>query len=238
MLLCVLGLMLLASCSTELPDGWDQAEVNKEDENNPEYQPEMPSYGHYLYFIGATDGWANADQKLETLNDDGVYTGYVYCADPNGWGNEFKFQLIAGNWDYQFNSQNLSSITGDFARGDDNIKAIAGVGVYYVVLNVMDKSLKGKRINNVNLSGEFNGWDPGDNSQKLTWNANDYCFEISDARVNGNGWKFTTNNTWDINLGGTIGKLVADGDNLTVVGTTIKLYPTRKISGNIYCTVK
>jgi hypothetical protein len=50
--------------------------------------------------------------------------------------------------------------------------------------------------------------------------------------------KFTTNNSWDINLGGNIGDLVANGDNLSVTGTTIKLYPTRKTSDKIYCTVE
>ena len=32
--------------------------------------------------------------------------------------------------------------------------------------------------------------------------------------------------------------LVANGSNITAVGTTIKLYPTRKTSDNIYCTVE
>ena len=61
---------------------------------------------------------------------------------------------------------------------------------------------------------------------------------ITGAGVTANGWKFTTNNSWDINLGGNIGDLVANGDNLSVTGTTIKLYPTRKTSDNIYCTVE
>ena len=29
----------------------------------------------------------------------GVYTGYVYVADPNGAGLQFKFQRVAGSWD-------------------------------------------------------------------------------------------------------------------------------------------
>ena len=56
--------------------------------------------------------------------------------------------------------------------------------------------------------------------------------------MDANGLKFTINNAWDVNLGGTVDNLVANGDNLGVVGTTIKLYPTRKGTDNIYCTVE
>ncbi len=30
----------------------------------------------------------------------------------------------------------------------------------------------------------------------------------------------------------------AGGDNITVAGNTVKLYPTRKTNDNIYCTVE
>ena len=58
-----------------------------------------------------------------------------------------------------------------------------------------------------------------------------------------NGWKFAANNDWAINLGsnnsGTkIDNLVGDGKDLTVVGSTIKLYPTRKTADQIYCIVE
>ena len=46
------------------------------------------------------------------------------------------------------------------------------------------------------------------------------------------------NGGWDINLGGSLNNLTAGGDNLTVAGNTVKLYPTRKTNANIYCTVK
>ena len=90
----------------------------------------------------------------------------------------------------------------------------------------------------MNLVGDFNGWNQADDAQQMTWDAENYCFVIENAGVTANGWKFTTNNSWDINLGGTIGNLWANGDNLTVEGKTIKLYPTRKDNDNIYCTVE
>ncbi|MBO4821248.1 MAG: DUF5115 domain-containing protein [Prevotella sp.] len=201
------------------------------------------NFSQYVYFIGATDGWANAEQKLESPNMDGVYTGYVYCADPNGWGNEFKFQRVAGSWDDQINSGTFSGgISGDFADGGDNIKATAGEGIYYVTLDLANNTLNAVRIYNMNLVGDFNGWNPGDDAQQMTWDANEYCYVITNAGVTSNGWKFTANNDWGINLGygesNSLNDLVGNGGNITVAGSTIKLYPTRKTSGKIYCTVE
>ncbi len=129
-------------------------------------------------------------------------------------------------------------ITGDFADGGDNFKATAGEGVYFVTLDMAKMTLNAVRITNMNLVGDFNGWNAADDAQQMTWNATDYCFEITGAGVTANGWKFTSNNSWDINLGGDLSALTANGDNISAVGTTIKLYPTRKTSDNIYCTVE
>lgn len=192
----------------------------------------------YVYFIGATDGWTNAEQKLALTDESGIYTGYLYVADPNSWGLEFKFQKVAGDWDSQLNSNNLTDISGGFAKGDDNIKAVEGEGVYYVTLDMASLTLNAVKVENMNLVGDFNGWNQADDAQQMTWDAENYCFVMENAGVTAKGWKFTTNNAWDINLGGTIGNLWANGDNLTVEGKTIKLYPTRKDNDNIYCTVE
>lgn len=191
----------------------------------------------YVYFIGATDGWANAEQKLALTDETGIYTGYLYCADPNGWGNEFKFQKIPGDWDSQLNSGTFTGgISGDFADGGDNIKANAGEGVYYVTLDMANLTLNAVKVEKMGIIGDFNGWS---DDVDMTWNADDYCFEATGAGVNANGWKFRINADWGINLGGaSLSDLVANGDNLSEVGNTIKLYPTRKNSDTIYCTVE
>lgn len=197
------------------------------------------SFDPYIYFIGATDGWTNAEQKLALTSEDGIYTGYIYCADPNGWGNEFKFQKEPGNWDTEINTGHMTGgITGDADDGGGNFKVTAGEGVYYFTLDMANASFNAIKVQNMNLVGSFNGWDPGDDAQQMTWDAENYCFVITGAGVDADGWKFTINNSWDVNLGGTIDNLWANGDNLSVVGTTIKLYPTRKDSDNIYCTVE
>ena len=203
---------------------------------NMTYEITPLNFDPCVYFIGATDGWANAEQKLALTDDSGIYTGYLYVADPNGWGVEFKFQKVPGDWDSQLNSNNLSDITGGFAKGGDNIVAAGGEGVYYVTLDMANLTLNAVKVEKMGIIGDFNGWG-GD--VEMTWNATDYCFEATNAGVNANGWKFRINADWGINLGGkSLDKLEANGDNLTVVGNTIKLYPTRKNSDNIYCTVE
>lgn len=193
------------------------------------------SFDPFVYFIGATDGWSASDQRLAAVSD-GVYTGFLYVADPNGWGLEFKFQLEPGNWDKQLNSNNLVEISGDFEKGGDNIKASAGEGVYFVNLDLNTNVLSATKVEKMGIIGDFNGWG-GD--VDMTWNATDYCFEATGAGVTANGWKFRINADWAINLGGTtLTDLVANGDNLTAVGNTIKLYPTRKTSDKIYCMVE
>jgi hypothetical protein len=192
----------------------------------------------FVYFIGATDGWANAEQKLALTDEaNGIYTGFVYCADPNGWGNEFKFQKVAGDWETEINTGHMTGgITGDFADGGGNFKANAGEGVYFVTLNLGTNSIDAVKVNKMGLIGDFNSW-AGDT--EMTWNATDYCFEVTGAAVTAAGWKFRVNADWAINLGGaTLDNLVANGDNIFVAGSTVKLYPTRKTSDKIYCTVE
>jgi len=194
----------------------------------------------FIFFIGATDGWANAEQRLALTDESaGIYTGFIYCADPNGWGNEFKFQKEAGNWDTEINSGHFNGgITGDFGLtdGNTNIAAKAGEGVYYVTLDMGTMTLNAVKVEKMGLIGDFNGWG-GDT--EMTWNATDYCFEATGAGVTASGWKFRVNADWAINLGGdTLDDLVANGSNIAVAGNTVKLYPTRKTSDKIYCTVE
>lgn len=207
--------------------------------------PQKPQFNPFVFFIGATDGWSTPDQKLASESGDGIYTGFLYIADPNGWGVEFKFQKRAGDWadDSQLNSNNLNEITGDFEKTGDNIKASTGEGVYYVELNLAQGTLKGTLVNTMGIIGDFNGWG-GDVA--MTWNPDEFCYEAVNPGVTANGWKFRMNSDWGINLGCNdsvepstkISDLVANGKNIGAVGNTIKLYPTRKTSDKIYCTVE
>ena len=211
---------------------------------NKTYEITPLNFDPYIYFIGATDGWSKAEQRLALTDESGIYTGYLYCADPNGWGNEFKFQKVPGDWGTEINTGMMTGgITGDFGDGGGNFKATAGEGVYYVTLDMANMSINAVKVDKMGIIGDFNGWG-GD--VEMTWNATDYCFEATNAGVTANGWKFRVNSDWGINLGANDSvepstvttDLVANGKNLGVAGSTVKLYPTRKTSDNIYCTVE
>ena len=200
------------------------------------YTIEEVKYDPFIYFIGATDGWTNAEQKLALVDaNTGTYTGFLYCADPNNWGNQFKFQRVAGSWDNEINAGAFNTFDGAATNENGNIGVNAGEGVYYFDVNLANGTIKATKVETMGIIGGFNNWG-GDVA--MTWNAEEYCFEATNVGVTADGWKFRVNGGWDINLGGSLNNLTAGGDNIAVAGNTIKLYPTRKTSDNIYCTVK
>ena len=200
------------------------------------YTIEEVKYDPFIYFIGATDGWTNAEQKLALVDaNTGTYTGFLYCADPNNWGNQFKFQRVAGSWDNEINAGAFNTFDGAATNENGNIGVNAGEGVYYFDVNLANGTIKATKVETMGIIGGFNNWG-GDAA--MTWNAEEYCFEATNIGVTADGWKFRVNGGWDINLGGSLNNLTAGGDNIAVAGNTIKLYPTRKTSDNIYCTVK
>lgn len=206
------------------------------------YTIEEVNYDPFIYFIGSTDGWKSSDQKLALVDDaKGVYTGYVYLADPNAAGFvEFKFQRKAGIWDNAIGAGTFVSFGGAAIGVDNgNLGVNAGEGVYYMDVNLSEGTITATKVETMGIIGGFNNW-AGDAPMK--WNPEEYCFEATfeapNAGVTADGWKFRVNGGWDINLGGSINNLTAGGDNITVAGKTVKLYPTRKTKDNIYCTVE
>lgn len=200
------------------------------------YTIEEVKYDPFIYFIGATDGWTNAEQKLALVDaNTGTYTGFLYCADPNNWGNQFKFQRVAGSWDNEINAGAFNTFDGAATNENGNIGVNAGEGVYYFDVNLANGTIKATKVETMGLIGNFNSWA---DDAAMTWNAEEYCFEATYVGVTADGWKFRVNGGWDINLGGSLNNLTAGGDNIAVAGNTVKLYPTRKTSDNIYCTVK
>ena len=200
------------------------------------YTIEEVKYDPFIYFIGATDGWTNAEQKLALVDaNTGTYTGFLYCADPNNWGNQFKFQRVAGSWDNEINAGAFNTFDGAATNENGNIGVNAGEGVYYFDVNLANGTIKATKVETMGIIGGFNNWK---SDAVMTWNTEEYCFEATNVGVTADGWKFRINGGWDINLGGSLNNLTAGGDNIAVAGNTIKLYPTRKTSDNIYCTVK
>ena len=204
------------------------------------YTIEPVNYDPLIYFIGSTDGWGSSDQKLALVDDEkGVYTGYVYIADPNNAGFEFKFQREAGNWVNAIGASNFMTFKGAAIdpQNGNNLGVNGGVGVYYIDANLSEGTIEATKVESMGMVGKFQEWNK-EAPVPMTWNAEEYCFEATNAGVTADGWKFIVNMDWGINLGGSIDNLAQEGANLTVAGNTIKLYPTRKTKDNIFCTVE
>ena len=205
------------------------------------YTIEEVNYDPFIYFIGSTDGWKSNDQKLALVDDaKGVYTGYVYLADPNGAGFEFKFQRAKDNWETAIGASTFVTFKESaIGVANGNLGVKDGEGVYYMDVNLSEGTITATKVETMGIMGGFNNW-AGD--APMTWNAEEYCFEATfeapNAGVTADGWKFRVNGEWAINLGGSINNLTAGGDNITVAGKTVKLYPTRKTNDNIYCKVE
>ena len=204
------------------------------------YTIEKVMYDPFIYFIGSTDGWQSKDQKLALVDDEkGTYTGYIYLADPNNAGFEFKFQRVAGSWDNAIGASNFVTFKDAAidANNGNNLGVNAGEGVYYMDVNLSEGTITATKVESMGMVGQFQGWKEAA-PVPMTWNAEEYCFEATMVGVTADGWKFIVNKDWPINLGGSIDNLEQDGANLTVAGNTIKLYPTRKTKDNIFCTVE
>ena len=211
------------------------------------YKIEKLSFTEYIYVPGEGQKYntAEADMPswgwtpqlaaaLRSPNYDGIYTGFVYLE------GGFKFTKER-NWAAEYNWSNFNSVPSflNNGAGTDTNLYCDDPGLYYLTVDVASGKITGEKITNMNLVGDFNGWNEKDDAQQMTWDAENVCFTITGAGVTANGWKFTANNSWGINLGGTsISDLVANGDNISVTGSTIKLYPCRTKSDKIYYTVE
>ena len=203
------------------------------------YTFEEVKYDPFIYFIGATDGWKSSDQKLALVDEaKGVYTGFVYLADPNNAGYEFKFQRKAGDWDRAIAASDFVTFKESaIGAANGNLGVKDGEGVYYMDVNLSEGTIEATKVETMGLIGKFQEWDET-NDVPMTWNAEEYCFEVTNAGVTADGWKFRMNKKWDVNLGGSLNNLTAGGSDIKVAGNTVKLYPTRKTKDNIYCTVE
>lgn len=203
------------------------------------YTFEEVKYDPFIYFIGSTDKWTKADQKLALVDDaKGVYTGFVYLADPNNAGYEFKFQRKAGDWDRAIEASDFVTFKESaIGAANGNLGVKDGEGVYYMDVNLSEGTIEATKVETMGLIGKFQEWDET-NDVPMTWNAEEYCFEVTNAGVTADGWKFRMNKKWDVNLGGSLNNLTAGGSDIKVAGNTVKLYPTRKTNDNIYCTVE
>ena len=180
-------------------------------------------------------GWTpELAPALRSANFDGIYVGYAYM------DGEFKFTKER-NWNAEYNYDSFttygSMFTGQAGTGG-NINCTEP-GYYRLVADVANGSLNATKVT-WGLVGPATpaGWDAG-SYVVMDYNMADDCWEIT-TPLNADEFKFTTNGSWDINLGGDAANLEENGPNLRVneAGTyTIKLYPSRAQSDRMYATI-
>ena len=180
-------------------------------------------------------GWTpELAPALRSASFDGIYVGYAYM------DGEFKFTKER-NWNAEYNYDSFSSygsmFTGQSGTGG-NIN-FTEPGYYRLVADVANGSLNATKVT-WGLVGPATsaGWNAGE-YVVMNYNMADDCWEITTA-LNADEFKFTTNGSWDINLGGDAANLEENGPNLRIseAGTyTIKLYPSRAQSDKMYATI-
>ena len=212
-----------------------------------EYEITPLNYQEFIYVPGNAQkyntsaagmpewGWTpELAPALRSANFDGVYTGFAYM------DGEFKFTKER-NWNAEYNYDSFTTydavFTGTPGTGG-NINCTEA-GYYKLVADVASGSLTATKLT-WGLVGPATpgGWDAGAYTV-MSYNMADDCWEITTA-FTADQFKFTTNGTWDINLGGTLDDLSEGGDNLSIAeaGTyTIKLYPSRTQNDKMYATV-
>lgn len=161
-----------------------------------------------LYVPGEFQGWApDKAATIYSVSGDGTYTGYVWI---NG---EFKF-TSQPNWDginYGIGASegNLSIST------DQNIQTPEGYYLASVNTNTLTYKLT---LATWGLIGDATpgGWDT---DTPLVYDLETMLLK-ADVTLKDGTFKFRTNNSWDVNMGGSLEALVAGGDNITVSAGT------------------
>ena len=179
-----------------------------------------------IYMPGNANGWNHSFAPILTWDSDAeALVGWAYM------DGEFKFTAADnwtdGEWNCSHFKQELCSSDIVINDGTGNIGFTGQAGMYKLYVNY-DKGAITAEPYTWRLVGKFNEWDPNDDTQVLSYDTDEHCLIIRNASVTEDGWKFTSNGNWDLNYGAAGGtnlsELTPNGDNITVVGTTIRLY--------------
>ncbi len=178
-------------------------------------------------------GWTpELAPALRSASFNGVYEGFAYM------DGDFKFTKER-NWNAEYNYNDFSSYSSIFTLGDGSNINCTEPGYYKLVADVANGSLTATKLT-WGLVGPATagGWD-APSYTVMRYNMVEDCWEIT-TQLNADEFKFTTNGSWDINLGGDINDLSEGGPNLRIseAGTyAIKLYPSRAQSDKMYATI-
>ena len=178
-------------------------------------------------------GWTpELAPALRSASFNGVYEGFAYM------DGDFKFTKER-NWNAEYNYNDFTSYSSMFKLGDGSNINCTEPGYYKLVADVANGSLTATKLT-WGLVGPATagGWD-APSYTVMRYNMVEDCWEIT-TQLNADEFKFTTNGSWDINLGGDINDLSEGGPNLRIseAGTyAIKLYPSRAQSDKMYATI-
>ena len=179
-------------------------------------------------------GWTpELAPALRSASFNGVYEGFAYM------DGDFKFTKER-NWNAEYNYNDFSSYSSMFKLGDGSNINCTEPGYYKLVADVANGSLTATKLT-WGLVGPATagGWD-APSYTVMRYNMVEDCWEIT-TQLNADKFKFTTNGSWDINLGGdSVDDLWEGGPDLVIseAGTyTIKLYPSRSQSDKMYATI-
>lgn len=162
----------------------------------------------YLYTPGASNAWSPTASQLLSTTDYANYAGYAVL-DPAG----FKF-TNAPDWDHinygAGSAEGLLSTDG----GAGNV-TVPAAGLYYCKVNTASLTYTTTLVETIGLIGDATpaGWDsstPLASDDNLVWTAT--------MHLKGGKYKFRANNSWDINLGGSLENLTQDGSDIVFSG--------------------
>lgn len=173
------------------------------------YKIEKLNFTEYIYETGANTNWNNG-LAMYGPNFDGKYYGAFYL---NG---EFKFKPNFENWegDWEYDGEGKLNV-----EGNGNIPAPTP-GFYNIMVDVGTLTYTLKPFTEMRVVGGAvpGGWD---NGNAMTWNATDKTWELNGVTLTDGELKFRSDADWNnVNLGGSLSKLIPNGDNISVKAGT------------------
>lgn len=171
----------------------------------PTPQPDPTKEPSYLVVPGNHQGWEPAAAvigKIYSVDNDGVYSGYVYL------DGDFKCCTEA-SWD----GTNYGLMDGVVSTDPTAGNLTAEKGYYWLMLNT----------NTYEYSLEKREWGVIGDATAGGWNEDvDMEYDPADLKLKTNITltdgviKFRVNDDWVVNLGGDMADLKQDGDNISV----------------------
>jgi hypothetical protein len=163
--------------------------------------PEIIDYPS-LYIAGDYQGWnIGAPSKISSVNDDGIYEGYIYIPA----GGTYEFKLYAQpDWaptSYGFESEGKIMVA-NYAGA--NFKAPSD-GYYLFMVNLNDMTYQLiKTTWGIIGAATPAGWDA---DTPLTYDASTQTWNVTANMKAAGSFKFRANNAWVLDFGNAGGKL-------------------------------